>query len=183
MKAWRALLVLTLVVLGGCLVTFENPIPPEQSAPLPLLGEWSGEDEWGEQRFLDIRLSGSNLYRAVSTKDNPDNPQGREEIAFTVAQHGRRWYLCAGVPKKLGANFAIAGFELTRDNELVIYNLDVERILAELDVGTLEGRRVSLPEDDGVLISSPLEKVFEYLDDPANSGVFIEAARYQRVID
>ena len=47
MKAWRALLVLTLVMLGGCLVTFENPIPPEQPAPLPLLGEWSGEDEWG----------------------------------------------------------------------------------------------------------------------------------------
>ena len=183
MKAWRALLVLTLVMLGGCLVTFENPIPPEQPAPLPLLGEWSGKDEWGEQRFLDVRLSGSNLYRAVSTIGSPDNPEGREETAFTVAQHGRRWYLCAGVPKKYGANYAIAGFELTRDNELVLYSLDVERMLDELDAGTLQGRRVSLPEADGVLVSSPLEKVFEYLDDPANSGVFVEVARYQRVVE
>lgn len=183
MKAWRALLIASVVLLGGCLVTFENPIPAKEAAPLPLLGEWSGEDEWGEQRFLDVSLVGSNLYRAVSTVGSPDNPEGREEVAFTVAQHGRRWYLSAGVPKKFGANFAIAGFELTRDNELVLYNLDAERILAELDAGSLEGQRVEMPEGDGVLISSALEKVFEYLDDPANAGVFIEAARYQRVAD
>jgi hypothetical protein len=31
------------------------------------------------------------------------------------------------------------------------------------------------------LISSPLDAVFAYLDDQANSDVFIEVARYQRV--
>jgi len=34
-----------------------------------------------------------------------------------------------------------------------------------------------------VLISSPLEQVFNYLDDQANSDVFIEVARYQRAGD
>ncbi len=33
---------------------------------------------------------------------------------------------------------------------------------------------------DRALITSPLEKVFAYLDDQANSDVFIEVARYQR---
>src|SRR5690606_29090108 len=104
-----------------------------------------------------------------------------QEIGFTVAHHGRRWYLSAGLPKKYGANFAIAGFELTSDNELVLYSLDVERILDEVSTGVLQGQKVELPEDDGVLISSPLETVFAYLDDPANSDVFVEIARYQRV--
>ena len=40
--------------------------------------------------------------------------------------------------------------------------------------------RVSLPEGEGVLISSPLDEVFAYLDDPANADLFVEVARYQR---
>jgi len=31
-----------------------------------------------------------------------------------------------------------------------------------------------------VEVDSSLDKVFAYLDDPANSDVFVEAARYQR---
>ncbi|SEM33875.1 hypothetical protein SAMN04487857_101220 [Pseudomonas sp. ok272] len=31
-----------------------------------------------------------------------------------------------------------------------------------------------------VLVDSDLDRVFAYLDDPANSDVFVEAARYQR---
>ena len=83
----------------------------------------------------------------------------------------------------MGANFAIAGFELTSDNELVIYNLDVDRILQEVEQGVLQGEVVEAAESDGVLISSPLEQVFGYLDDQANSDVFIEVARYQRAGD
>ena len=98
MNLWRVLILSPLLLLGGCLVTFDKPIEPAQAAPLPLLGEWSGEDEWGEQRFLDITQLGGNRYRAVSTSGSPDNAEGREEIDFTVAQHGRRWYLCASVP-------------------------------------------------------------------------------------
>jgi len=30
------------------------------------------------------------------------------------------------------------------------------------------------------LITSPLDQVFDYLDNPANSDVFLEVARYQR---
>ncbi len=173
-------LLLVSTLLGGCLVTFENPIPAEQAAPPLLIGQWQGEDEWGEPQFLDIRMSGSFLYRAVVSRGHPENLEGREEIAFTVAQHGRRWYLSAGVPREWGSNFAIAGFELTPDAELVLYNLDAERILAEVEAGRLEGKRVAMPEADGVLVSSPLKKVFEYLDDPAYAHVFIEAARYRR---
>jgi hypothetical protein len=44
-----------------------------------------------------------------------------------------------GLPKVLGGHFAIAGFELTKNGELVLYNLDVDRILQELEAGGLQG--------------------------------------------
>ncbi|HZX16463.1 MAG TPA: hypothetical protein VFF22_06310 [Pseudomonas sp.] len=183
MKAWRALLAVSFLLLGGCLVTFKDPIPANEAAPIPLLGEWSRKNEWGEQLYLQITRAGSNVYKARSYVDSLDNLDSVEEYGFTVSHHGRRWYLSAGLPKSLGANFAIAGFELTTSNELVIYNLDVDRILHELERGTLQGEVIDGAEGDGVLISSPLEQVFNYLDDQANSDVFIEVARYQRAGD
>ena len=155
MKAWRALVALSFLLLSGCLVTFKDPIPANEAAPIPLLGEWTRQDD--ESSF--------------------------EEFGFTVAHHGRRWYLSAGLPKSLGANFAIAGFELTKDNELVLYNLDTDRILQDMEKGLLEGQTVSMPEADGALITSPLDKVFAYLDDPANADLFVEVARYQRAAE
>jgi hypothetical protein len=62
----------------------------------------------------------------------------------------------------------------------VIYNLDVERILQEMEGGTLQGQPVETPEGEAVLITTPLDKVFIYLDDQANADVFVEVARYQR---
>ncbi|WP_425916162.1 hypothetical protein [Pseudomonas sp. GWSMS-1] len=183
MIAWRALLAVSFLLLGGCLVTFKDPIPAHEAAPIPLLGEWSRKNEWGEQQYLQITRAGSNVYKARTYVDSLDNLESTEEYGFTVAHHGRRWYLSAGLPKSLGANFAIAGFELTGDNELVIYNLDVDRILQELELGVLQGEVVEAAESDGVLISSPLEQVFGYLDDQANSDVFVEVARYQRAGD
>ncbi len=183
MNAWRALLAVSFLLLSGCLVTFKDPIPANEAAPIPLLGEWSRKNEWGEQLYLQITRAGSNVYKARAYVDSLDNLDSVEEYGFTVAHHGRRWYLSAGLPKRMGANFAIAGFELTTGNELVIYNLDVDRILHELEQGTLQGEVIDAAEGDGVLISSPLEQVFSYLDDQANSDVFIEVARYQRVGD
>ncbi|MDP2243431.1 hypothetical protein [Pseudomonas sp.] len=181
MNAWRAVIVLSLLLLSGCLVTFNDPIPANEAAPMPLLGEWSRKNEWGEWLFLDITRAGSNLYEARTYQGSPDNLDSLERYGFTVAHHGRRWYLSAGLPQRLGGNFAIAGFELTTGNELVVYTLDVDRILQELEAGTLQGKPVDTQEGEGVLISSPLDAVFAYLDDQANSDVFIEVARYQRV--
>jgi hypothetical protein len=183
MNTWRALLAVSFLLLGGCLVTFKDPIPANEAAPIPLLGEWSRTNEWGEQLYLQITRAGSNVYKARAYVDSLDNLDSVEEYGFTVAHHGRRWYLSAGLPKSLGANFAIAGFELTTGNELVIYNLDVDRIRQELELGVLQGDVVEVAEGDGVLISSPLEQVFGYLDDQANSDVFVEIARYQRAGD
>lgn len=183
MNTWRALLAVSFLLLSGCLVTFKDPIPANEAAPIPLLGEWSRKNEWGEQMYLQITRAGSNVYKARAYVDSLDNLDSLEEYGFTVAHHGRRWYLSAGLPKSMGANFAIAGFELTSSNELVIYNLDVDRILQELEQGALQGEVVDGAESDGVLISSPLEQVFTYLDDQANSDVFIEVARYQRAGD
>ncbi len=144
MKAWRmAITALSCLLLSGCLVTFKDPIPANEAAPIPLLGDWERKDEWGDQQYLSIVRAGSNLYRARAWSDADD--QAVEEYGFTVAHHGRRWYISAGLPKRLGANFAIAGFELTAKNELVIYNLDVERILQEMDGGTLQGQPVETP--------------------------------------
>ncbi|WP_405118656.1 hypothetical protein [Pseudomonas leptonychotis] len=183
MIAWRALLALSFLLLGGCLVTFKDPIPANEAAPIPLLGEWSRQNEWGEQVFLQVTRAGSNVYKARAYVDSLDNLESVEEYGFTVAHHGRRWYLSAGLPKRMGANFAIAGFELTTNNELVIYNLDIDRVLQELEQGVLDGEVIEAAEGEGVLISSPLERVFAYLDDQANSDVFIEVARYQRAGD
>ncbi len=180
MSAWRMVVALSCLLLSGCLVTFRDPIPANEAAPIPLLGEWTRKNEWGEQLYLEVSRAGSNVYKARSYVSSPDNVESLEEYGFTVAHHGSRWYLSAGLPKSMGANFAIAGFELTKDNELVLYNLDVDRVLQELEVGSLEGNAMETPEGEGVLITSPLEKVFAYLDDQANSDVFIEVARYQR---
>ncbi|MDG9881819.1 hypothetical protein N7650_03115 [Pseudomonas sp. GD04058] len=178
MKAWRVLLALSFLLLNGCLVTFNEPIPANQAAPRALLGKWSSKDAWGEPLILQISRSGGNAYKAVaSAKGKP-----REEYAFTVSRHGNRWYLSAGVPKKLGGNFLIGGFEVIDNNELVVYNLDVEQVTQALDNKELSGRSIEVPEDNGqgVLIDSPAERVLAYLDDPANSDLFVEVARFQR---
>lgn len=180
MKAWRALVVLSFLLLGGCLVTFKEPIPANEAAPVPLLGVWSRTDEWGELRYLDISRSGSNLYKAETYVDNPDNVPSVQTYSFTVSHHGRRWYLSAGVPKRMGANFAIGGFELTQGGELVLFNLDVGRIQQAIASGELKGSDVDMPQGEGVLVTSKLEQVFAYLNDPANSDIFVEVARYQR---
>ena len=181
MNAWRVLVAVSFLLLSGCLVTFKDPIPANEAAPIPLLGEWARKNEWGEQQYLEIIRAGSNVYKAKTYEDSPDNLDSLTEYSFTVSHHGRRWYLSAGLPKSLGANFAIAGFELTTDSELVIYNLDIDRVLQELEQGQLEGAAVETPHGDAALITSPLDKVFAYLDDQANSDVFVEVARYQRV--
>lgn len=181
MRAWRVLVALSCVLLSGCLVTFKEPIEANEPAPIPLLGEWARTNEWGEQQFLEISRAGSNLYRARTYKDSLDNLDSEQEYGFTVAHHGRRWYLSAGLPKRLGANYVIAGFELTTGSELLVYTLDVDRVLQEIEQGRLAGEVVEMPEGDGVLITSPLDQVFEYLDDPANADVFVEVARYQRI--
>lgn len=180
MNPWRVLLALSFLLLGGCLVTLREPIPANEPAPMPLLGDWSRKDEWGERAYLEISRSGSNLYRARTFEGGKDNLDSLREYGFTVAHHGRRWYLSAGLPKQWGANFAIAGFELTADNELVVYNLDVERLRQEVERGTFKGEAVEMPEGDGVVLDVPWSTLQAWLDDPANSDVFIEAARYQR---
>ncbi|HSC83964.1 MAG TPA: hypothetical protein VLC30_10140 [Pseudomonas sp.] len=181
MKAWRvAVAALSCLLLSGCLVTFKDPIPANEAAPIPLLGEWERQDEWGDLQYLAITRAGSNLYKARAWSGSEEELNDVQEYGFTVAHHGLRWYVSAGLPKRLGANFAIAGFELTTGNELVVYNLDVERILQEVGAGVLQGQAVETADGEGVLVTSPLDKVFAYLDDQANSDVFVEVARYKR---
>lgn len=180
MNPWRTLIVLFCLLLSGCLVTFKDPIPANEVAPIPLLGDWQRKDEWGELQHLRVSRAGSNVYKASLYGESPDDLASLKEFGFTVSHHGGRWYLSAGLPKRLGANFAIAGFELTVDSELVVFNLDVDRIRQLLQSGVLDGQAIDTPEGDGALIVSPLNKVFAYLDDPANSDVFIEVARFQR---
>lgn len=178
MKARSLLLALSFLLLGGCLVTFNEPIPANEAAPKALLGKWSSKDAWGEPLKLEISRSGGNAYKAVAIgKDKK-----RDEYAFTVSRHGNRWYLSAGVPKRLGGNFLIGGFDVIDGNELVIYNLDVEQVKQAVEKKELSGRIYDVPEDngEGVLIDSPVERFMAYLDDPANSDLFIEEARFQR---
>ncbi|MHC6227031.1 hypothetical protein ACYU03_20045 [Pseudomonas sp. X10] len=178
MKAWRVLLTLSFLLLGGCLVTFNEPLPSNEAAPTTLLGQWSSKDAWGEPLELSISRMGGDAYKAVA-RGKGKSP---EEYVFTVSHHGNRWYLSAGVPKRLGGNFLIGGFEVIDSNELVLYNLDVDQVQQAVEKKELTGRSTEGLQENGrgVLIDSPSERVLAYLDDPANSDLFIEVARFQR---
>lgn len=171
---------LSFLLLSGCLVTFKDPIAASDDAPAGLLGKWTSQNAWGEALELEITRSGNHQYKAVSYRKG--DRKNRDEYTFTVSRHGSRWYLSAALPKKYGANFVIAGFELTETHELVVYPLDIDRINQLVDQKLLAADNLETEKGDGVLVTSPLDQVFRYLDDPANSDVFIEMARYQRLI-
>ena len=124
MKAWRVLLALSFVLLSGCLVTFNEPIPTNQPAPKALLGKWTSTNAWGEPMNLELTRLGNDRYQAVTYFKA--KPHEREAYPFTVSRHGNRWYLSAKVPAQYGGHFTIAGFELTDKHELVVYNLDLD---------------------------------------------------------
>ncbi|MNH37217.1 hypothetical protein D3C79_980920 [compost metagenome] len=97
-----------------------------------------------------------------------------------MSRHGNRWYLSAKVPAQFGGHFIIGGFELTDQRELVLYNLDPEQVNQALKQNALSGEAFQTDDGAGVLINSSMDQVTAYLDDPANSDVFVEAVRYQR---
>lgn len=68
------------------------------------------------------------------------------------------------MPKRLGGNFLIGGFDIVEGKELVVYNLDVEQVQQAVDKKELTGRSTEVPEDngDGVLIDSPSARVLAY---------------------
>ncbi|MGJ7515919.1 hypothetical protein ACSFE6_16525 [Pseudomonas baetica] len=179
MKAWRVVAVaLSCLLLSGCLVTFTEPLPTSEPAPKGLLGKWTSTNAWGEPLNLELTRVGENHYQAVSYFRA--KPREREAYPFTVSRHGNRWYLSAKVPAQFGGHFTIAGFELTDKHELVVYNLDLEQIKQVVGQKVLSGEGFQTDDGDGVLIDSHMDQVSAYLDDPANSDVFVEAVRYQR---
>ena len=179
MKYWRVMVIfLAFLLLGGCLVSFKEPLPANEAAPQGLLGKWTSKNAWGEAQNLELTRVGQDRYQAVSYFKA--RPKEREAYPFTVSRHGNRWYLSAKVPAQYGGHFTIAGFELNDRQELVIYHLDLEQIRQALGQQRLQGEPFTTDEGDGVLVNSNMDQVFAYLDDPANSDVFVEAARYQR---
>ncbi|CAN7674151.1 MULTISPECIES: hypothetical protein [Pseudomonas] len=179
MKAWRAVVIaLSFLLLSGCLVTFKEPLPTSEPAPKGLLGKWTSTNAWGEPLNLELTRIGDNRYQAVSYFKA--RPKEREAYPFTLSHHGSRWYLSAKVPARFGGHFTIAGLELTDKRELVVYNLDLEQIKQALGQKILSGEGFQTDDGEGVLIDSKMDQVSAYLDDPANSDVFVEAVRYQR---
>ena len=179
MKYWRVMVIfLAFLLLGGCLVSFKEPLPANEAAPKGLLGKWTSKNAWGEAQNLELTRVGPDRYQAVSYFKA--RPKEREAYPFTVSRHGNRWYLSAKVPAQYGGHFTIAGFELNERQELVIYQLDLDQIRQALGQQRLQGDPFTTGEGDGVLVNSSMDQVFAYLDDPANSDVFVEAARYQR---
>ena len=177
MSVWRKLLILSFLLLGGCLATFEQPLPGTQPAPKALLGHWSSKDGWGEPVDLVINALPNDVYRAkVRLHGKPAH-----SYTFTASRHGGRWYASSVQPDARGA--LIGGFELIENRQLVIYTLDVELLRQAITHQELSGRTTTVGQDEvpGAHIDSPAERVMAYLDDPANSDVFVEAARLQRV--
>lgn len=180
MSALRAVLLMVLLTcpLAGCLVSLAEPIAPGADLPLSLLGSWQRTDAWGQPETLEITRVASGVYRARLQGEGELDGQ-LQTVDFTVAHHGRRWYATAGLPQRLGGHFALLGFELTPRNELVLYSLDVQRMLQDIDSGLLAGDALAIPRGEVLLVSSPLPQVLAYLDDPANSDLFVEVARYR----
>ncbi|MNF35783.1 hypothetical protein D3C84_166630 [compost metagenome] len=178
MKAWHLVLALSFTLLSGCLVTFKEPIAAHETAPAGLLGKWTSKDAWGEARNLQITRAGANQYKAHSYIKG--NKATKETYGFTASRHGNRWYVSAAVPQAYGSNYTIAGFDLTDDHELVVYTLDLERLEQAIAAKELGGEAFDTREGQGLLVTSSLDKVFAYLDDSANSDVFVEVARFQR---
>ena len=179
MKAWRGVLIaLSFLLLSGCLVTFKEPLATTDPAPKGLLGKWSSTNAWGEPMNLELTRLGNDRYQAVTYFKA--KPHEREAYPFTVSRHGSRWYLSAKVPAQFGGHFTIAGFELSDKQELVLYNLDLEQIHQAMGQKVLSGEGFQTDDGDGVLINTAMDQVFAYLDNPANSDVFVEAVRYQR---
>jgi hypothetical protein len=180
MKAWRVVVIaLSFLLLSGCLVTFKEPLPNSDPAPKGLLGKWTSTNAWGEPMNLELTRVSGNRYQAVSYFKA--KPGEREAYPFTLSRHGNRWYLSAKVPAQFGGHFIIAGFELNDKHELVVYTLDLEQINQALGQKVLSGEGFQTDDGDGVLINTSMDQVFAYLDNPANSDVFVEAARYQRL--
>ncbi len=179
MKAWRVVVIaLSFLLLSGCLVTFKEPLPASEPAPKGLLGKWTSTNAWGEPLNLELTRIADNRYQAVSYYRA--RPKEREAYPFTLSHHGNRWYLSAKVPAQFGGHFTIGGFELTDKHELVVYNLDLDQINQAMKQKALSGESFQTNDGDGVLIDSHMDQVAAYLDDPANSDVFVEAVRYQR---
>jgi hypothetical protein len=180
MKALSVLLLASVcLLLSGCLVLFNAPIAVPEAAPTHLLGSWQRDNEWGEQLQLEITATADKRYMAKIRVLGQDAQP--ELYPFTVTRSGERWYASLSLPKRFGDNYALAGFELTKRNELVLYSLDPERFIQELKTGTLQGQLVETQGSGSALISSALAQVFAYLNNPANADVFVEAARYQRI--
>jgi hypothetical protein len=173
------LIVSCCLLLNGCLVLFKNPAAVPEVAPTALLGSWQRDNEWGEQLQLQISATANHHYLATIRVLGQDTPP--ESYPFTVVHSGERWYASLSLPTRFGDNYAIAGFELGKHNELLLYSLDPERFLQELKTGALQGQLIQTQGSDSALISSPSAQVFTYLNDPANADVFVEAARYQRI--
>ncbi|UFH48522.1 hypothetical protein [Pseudomonas sp. KNUC1026] len=168
---------IALLLLGGCLATFDAPLTGGEKAPPGLLGHWIARDAWGEHLNLEIRKVGERQYRAVSSAGVHEP---REEAVFRVSHHGERWYATTVLPAAFGGRRALVGFELTEQGELVVYNLSVDEIKQAIASGDLAGEPFSNDQGDGVAVSSSAERVFAWLDDPAHSDAFSEIARYRR---
>ena len=181
MKAWRVMfLAVSFLMLNGCLVTFSQAPIEAQPAPKQLLGKWVSKDAWGQARTLEISAIDKTRYQAVVYPKG--EPKARDRYTFIVARHGSRWYASANLPAKLGGGYTLNGFEVNDNGELVVYDLDLDQIKQAIGQSALNGEPVETSEGSGVQIQSPSATVFAYLDDPANSDVFVEVARYQRAI-
>jgi hypothetical protein len=179
-KALRGLIALSFLLLGGCLVVFREPLPANEQPPIALIGEWSRTNEWGEQMFLDISRAGDLSFKARLMAGSPDNLEGAEEYDFTVNHSGRRWYFSTRLPKRFGDSYAVGGFEITSTNELVLYSLEDQYFVEEVKAGRLGGKIVDTAGEQSALITAESSQVLAFLNDPANSDGFVEAARYQR---
>lgn len=180
MKVLRVMLALSFVLLGGCLAVFREPLPANEQPPMALLGEWSRTNEWGEQMFLSISRAGESSFKARLMAGSPDNLEGAEEYDFTVNRSGHRWYFSMRMPKRFGDSYAVGGFEISSRNELILYSLDDGLFVAEVEAGRLAGQVVEIAGRESALVTASTTEVLAFLNDPANSDVFLESSRYQR---
>ena len=178
MSLWRVVcLSMTLLALGGCLATFEGPLPGQQVAPAGLVGQWRSADAWGQPVRMTITQVADHTYQAKTQLSG----KAAERHRFSVQRHGDRWYASVQAPQHEG-RWWVLGFEMRDRHDLVVYSLDPQALQQAVASGSLQGQvTTAVEEEPQVDITTPAAQVQAYLDDPANSDVFVEAVRFQRV--
>ena len=95
-------------------------------------------------------------------------------VALRLARCGYRIVMLE-IEQPTAIRRSVAFAQAVYDGSTTVEHLTARRVATAQEALAVTGLR-----EVGVLVDSPMNQVFAYLDDPANADVFVEAVRYRR---